>query len=136
MIKNKSIQIIHIRDDFIVELKVIDTTIKANLKSGQIDLIKAGNTVDDLVIESLLASVFSIAIIHVMLQPHQGKNKKVSDKFVNSDDTTQYYMLNSTVGNTDLLFAYNLAFAVGYDGCTNNGFDGGDSGGGCGGCGG
>ena len=132
--KTNSSQIFHIRDNFVVELKAINTKIEANLKSGEIQLKQIGYRVDDLEIESLLASVFSIAILHVMLQPRQGVDKKVGDKYVKSVNTTHYRMLNSTIVNTDMLLAYNLAFSVGFDGCDNNGFAG--DGGGCGGCGG
>jgi len=132
--KTNSSQIFHIRDNFVVELKAINTKIEANLKSGEIQLKQIGYIFDDLEIESLLASVFSIAILHVMLQPRQGVDKKVGDKYVKSVNTTDYRMLNSTIGNTDMLLAYNLAFSVGFDGCDNNGFAG--DGGGCGGCGG
>lgn len=138
--KTNSSQIFHIRDNFVVELKAINTKIEANLKSGEIQLKQIGYIFDDLEIESLLASVFSIAILHVMLQPRQGVDKKVGDKYVKSVNTNDYRMLNSTIGNTDMLLAYNLAFSVGFDGCDNNGFEGdcgdGGDGGGCGGCGG
>ncbi len=69
LVKNKSSQIVHIelRENFNFELKAINTKIEVDLQSGDIELKQTSNRIDDSEIESLLASVFSIAIIHVML---------------------------------------------------------------------
>ncbi len=87
--KTNSSQIFHIRDNFVVELKALNTKIEANLKSG-IELKQIGNMVNDLEIHSLFASVFSISILHVMLQPLQGMDKKVGDKYVKSVKIINY----------------------------------------------
>jgi len=80
---------LNIRDNFVVELKALNTKIEANLKSG-IELKQIGNMVNDLEIHSLFASVFSISILHVMLQPLQGMDKKVGDKYVKSVKIINY----------------------------------------------
>ena len=128
--KEKTSQLVHIRDNFKFELKTNNLKVQVDLKSGEMIFTQIGNSVNDLEMESLLTSVFSIAIMHVMLQPRQVENKKIGDKYLKSIDMNEHYMLNSAVGTPDMLLAYNLAFAVNFDGCLNGGFD---SGGGCGG---
>ena len=118
------------------------------------------NNVGKLELESLLVSVFSIAVLHVMLQPIT-KKLKIGNKPINTLNLDDYYMLNS-VRSSDSSAYYSSAFVSNYDGCSHNvhshdcinshnhiaddvsvngpddGGDGGDSGGcgGCGGCGG
>jgi hypothetical protein len=102
---------------------------QVNLKTGSMVFNKLNKNIDELEIESVLASIFSIAILHVMLQPKMTKTTNGSQ--VKNVDLDQYYMLN-TACTADFINAYNLAFAVGFDGCVNDGFDcdaGGNAGG-------
>jgi len=133
LFKNKKTQIIEIKNDFLFNLQSVNMKITVDLKSGRMGFNKSNNnnaSIDELEIESILATIFSIAILHVMLQP---KSSTTSDKKNQQIDINNYYMLN-TACDTNMFLAYNLAFALNYDGLINGGFVG--DAGGCGGCGG
>jgi hypothetical protein len=130
LFKSKKTQIIEINNNFVFIIQSNNLKAQVNLKSGLMVFNQLNNKIDELEIESVLASIFSIAILHVMLQPKMAKTTNGTQ--VKNIDLDQYYMLN-TACTTDFFIAYNLAFAVGFDGCVNNGFDGGAGGDGGGG---
>jgi hypothetical protein len=129
LFKSKKTQIIEINNNFVFIIQSDNLKAQVNLKSGLMVFNQLNNKIDELEIESVLASIFSIAILHVMLQPKMTKTTNGTQ--VKNVDLDQYYMLN-TACTADFINAYNLAFAVGFDGCVNNGFDcdaGGNAGG-------
>ena len=155
VLKSKKIQVIEIGESFSFVIRTENLNGQVNLRTNNIEIHQMNNNVDKLELESLLVSVFSIAVMHVMLQPI-AKKLKIGNKPVNTLDLNDYYMLNS-VRSFDSSVYYSSAFVSNYDGCTHNVHshdcvnshdhipddisvngpdDGGDGGGGCGGCGG
>ena len=128
----------------------------ANLKTGNLELFKTGSNVNDLEMESLLASVFSVAVLHVMLQPAKTNTKNLREIRFCSSDTMDSFLMMSLISDYNLMMACNFHHSIYFDGCfdytsqsghdngyINDGFDtngnidaGTDACGGCGGCGG
>ena len=69
------IQTLNVTDSFEFMFRNENLSALVNLKTGSIKIKKVGTTIDNLEIESLMASLISIAILHVILQP------KINNKF-------------------------------------------------------
>jgi len=69
------IQTLNVTDSFEFMFRNENLSALVNLKTGSIKINKVGTTIDNLEIESLMASLISIAILHVILQP------KINNKF-------------------------------------------------------
>jgi len=125
LIKNNTIEMINITNTFVFSVKSLNLKAEVDLKTNTIKMIKLGEFVDNLEIESLLVSVFSIAVLHVMLQPKMLNKPQITQTTTNNRrqvrtiDIDRNYMLGS-VTQQDTLLLYNTAFITGFDGCGIN----------------
>jgi len=119
MLKTRMMQTINIGGSFVFEVKSENLKAQVNLKTNKIDLHQISNRVNDLEIESLLVCVFSVAVLHVMLQPPAPKMAIVGTKAVSTINTDDYYLLSS-VRSSDMCYTYNHTFVTHFDGCNDH----------------
>jgi len=122
LISTKQTQRVHISKKSQFSLASENCLAHVNMKSGLIQINQIKQIVNCLEVESLIACVFSVAVLNVVLQPRLNDGKPGSISWTNMDE---YRMLNS-IANYGFIrsgrFTYGL---LGYDGC-DNGFESGD----------
>ena len=109
LLSTKQLFKIRITKNFKFELMSENIQAKASLKTGLIQLQQVKKVINCLEVESLLACIFSVAVLHVVLQPRLIDNKPGSIGWINMDE---YVMLSSIASyefNTSDRFMYGLS---------------------------
>lgn len=120
LLTSKRMQKIRISNSFTFRIASENLKAHVNIKTGMINLkrIKKRN-ITSLEVESLLACIYSVAVLHVVLQPRLHDLKLGSIGWNNMD---QYLMLNS-IASYSFLRSSRLTYGLsGFDGC-DTGFD-------------
>ena len=103
------IQTLNVTDSFEFIFRNENLSALVNLKTGSIKIKKVGTTIDNLEIESLMASLISIAILHVILQP-KIKNKLRSVQKIQASKPIPVQLFRNK--NQNHLTMFNI---IGYD---------------------